>query len=130
MNTESVIPVRGGRDVAVARLEGRAMANRLGFSSIDQTMIATAISAVADSIVERAGEGEVVLSVHQDGARKAVQVVARDPSGRFPDLVLVPSEGHALGLGLGGTKRLMDEFEIRSEAGRGTTVTMRKWRLG
>ena len=95
------------------------------------TIIATAISEVARNIVVYANRGEIVLSAVQQGTRRGVLVIARDQGPGIPDIPRAMrdgfSTGKSLGLGLPGAKRLMDEFEIASEVGKGTTITMRKW---
>src|SRR5919197_1409301 len=104
---------------------------RMGFSSIDLTLIVTAISEVARNILLYAEEGEIELRLDNDGARPGIIVVARDEGPGIPDLELAMrdsySTGSGLGLGLPGARRLMDEFEIQSEISKGTTVVMKKW---
>jgi len=118
-------------DIVAARHEGRALASRLGFSSGELTVIATAISEVARNIVEYAGHGEIRLSLCQEGGRTGLCVVACDKGPGIRDVEKAMRDGYSthkgLGLGLPGARRLMDEFEIVSEIGSGTTVTMRKW---
>jgi serine/threonine-protein kinase RsbT len=127
----AVVPIGSAADIVTARQLGRALASRLGFSPSELTIIATAISEVARNIVEHAGRGEVCLSVVQQGSKQGLSVVARDDGPGIPDVALAMQDGYStsqgLGLGLPGARRLMDEFEIVSEQGRGTTVTMRKW---
>jgi serine/threonine-protein kinase RsbT len=118
-------------DVVTARQLGREMAKESGFYGSDLTLIATAISEIARNIVNYAQRGEVVLSVLEDGSRRGLMVVARDEGPGIPDIDLAMrdgfSTGQSLGLGLPGARRLMDEFDIQSEIGKGTTVIMRKW---
>lgn len=118
-------------DIVAARRKARELATQVGFSGSDLTIIATAISEVARNIVVYANRGEIVLSAVQQGARRGVLVVARDQGPGIPDIPRAMrdgfSTGKSLGLGLPGAKRLMDEFEIASEVGKGTTITMRKW---
>jgi serine/threonine-protein kinase RsbT len=125
------VPVRSDIDVAAARQQGRALAAELGMSAGDQTLVATAISEVARNIVAYGGKGEITLSVCDNGGRKGVEVVARDQGPGIADVELALKDGYStgnsLGLGLPGARRLMDEFEIDSVAGEGTTITMRKW---
>ncbi len=124
--------IRSDRDIVFARQEGRALATELGFTGTDLTLIATAISEVARNIVSYADRGEVVLSAVRQGGRSGIMVIAQDEGPGIPDLLLAMQDGFStagsLGLGLPGTKRLMDEFEIVSEVGRGTTIAMTKWR--
>jgi serine/threonine-protein kinase RsbT len=118
-------------DVVTARQLGREMAKESGFYGSDLTLIATAISEVARNIVTYAQRGEVVFSLLQEGPRRGLMVIARDEGPGIPDIELAMrdgfSTGKSLGLGLPGAKRLMDEFEIDSQLGKGTTITMRKW---
>jgi serine/threonine-protein kinase RsbT len=128
------IRVAIGRDVDIveARQMGRELAARTGMTGTDLTLIATAISEVARNIVEYAGRGEVRLEAIAQGSRTGVLVVASDEGPGIADIEQALrdgfSTGRSLGLGLPGARRLMDEFEIVSEVGKGTTVTMRKWR--
>ena len=126
------IPVTTDADVVLARQTGRDLAAALGFTSTDGTVIATAISEVTRNIVKFAGTGEVRIGRLDEQSRCGLLVVARDAGPGIPDLDQALSDGHStyggLGLGLPGCRRLMDEFVLESEVGRGTTVTMRKWR--
>ena len=107
------------------------MAAEIGFSNSNLTLIATAISEVARNIVEYAKEGEAVITLMNDGPRKGVKIVLSDNGPGIPEISVVMrdgfSTGRGLGIGLPGARRLMDEFEIASEVGKGTTVTMKKW---
>jgi serine/threonine-protein kinase RsbT len=125
------VPIDREVDIVAARRTARELATQVGFSGSDLTIIATAISEVARNIVVYANRGEIVLSAVQRGNRRGVLVVARDEGPGIPDILLAMrdgfSTGKSLGLGLPGAKRMMDEFEISSEVGKGTTITMRKW---
>jgi len=125
------IAIRTDADIVAARQAARQLAARLGFSRTDLTILATAVSEVARNIVRFAGAGEVVVELI-DGPRQGVQIVARDAGPGIPDVDLALTDGYStydgLGLGLPGARRLMDEFAVASEPGRGTTVTMTKWR--
>jgi serine/threonine-protein kinase RsbT len=118
-------------DVVNARQTGRELAARMGFRNTDLTLIATAISEVARNIVVYAGRGEIAVSARYEGARRGIQVVAHDDGPGIPDVELAMRDGYStgksLGLGLSGARRLMDEFEIVSRVGVGTTITMSKW---
>jgi serine/threonine-protein kinase RsbT len=119
-------------DIVHARGEGRALAGRLGFSRTDATLIATAISEIGRNILVHAGTGEVSIAETAENGLVGIVVIARDRGPGIADVERALSEGYAtgngLGLGLPGAKRLMDEFSIETQLGRGTTVTMRKWR--
>jgi serine/threonine-protein kinase RsbT len=129
---ESRIPIERESDIVVARQAGRKLAADNGFSTADQTLIATAISEVARNIVVYALKGEVVVSQIADGVRVGIQVIARDHGPGIENLDLAMRDGlstkNSLGLGLPGARRLMDDFDLKSELGHGTTVTMKKWR--
>jgi serine/threonine-protein kinase RsbT len=128
---EVLVHVSSDADVVEAREKGRELSAQLGFSSIDLTLIVTAISEVARNILLYAREGEITLRLDKDGGRPGIVVVARDDGPGIPDLDLAMrdsfSTGNGLGLGLPGARRLMDEFEIESEISKGTTVVMKKW---
>lgn len=129
------VTIRRDADVVEARQKGRETATPLGFSATDCTIIATAISEVARNIVKFAHHGEVSISIVRDttreGVREGVRVVARDAGPGIPDVAQALEDGYTtsdgLGLGLPGCRRLMDDFEVDSTPGEGTTVTMTKW---
>jgi serine/threonine-protein kinase RsbT len=129
--TDLVVPVRAEVDVLLARQEARRLASGLRFSSAELTLIATVISEVARNIVEYAEKGEVVLRIVQQGQRRGLLVIARDRGPGIPDIELAMQDGYStsrsLGLGLPGSKRMMDEFKILSEVGKGTEIAMTKW---
>jgi serine/threonine-protein kinase RsbT len=132
MADEVTVAIGADADIVTARGEGRALAGRLGFSRTDATLIATAISEIGRNILVHAGAGEVKIGQAADDHRVAIVVVARDEGPGISDVQRALEEGYAtgsgLGLGLPGSRRLMDEFNIETKPGRGTTVTMRKWR--
>jgi serine/threonine-protein kinase RsbT len=130
--TEIRVAIQREADIVAARQAGRQLAAQLGFSTTDQTLIATAISEVARNIVVYAQHGEIVLMRADDGSRTGIQVVAIDQGPGIDNKDLAMRDGYStknsLGLGLPGARRLMDDFALESEIGRGTTVTMRKWK--
>ena len=131
MTNEIRVPIITDDDIVVARQEGRRLAADAGFSSTDLTLIATAISEVARNIRLYAGEGYVELDRVREGVKEGIEVVARDEGPGIANLELAMQDGFSTagssGLGLPGSRRLMDEFEISSRPGQGTTITMRKW---
>ena len=131
MAAETRVPIKQGGDIITARQAGRALAAQLGFSSADQTLIATAISEMARNILTYAKSGEIILRPEQDG-RPGIVIIAYDEGPGIPDIQRALQNGYSttgsLGLGLPGTKRIMDEFSILSEVGKGTVVTMKKWK--
>ncbi len=132
MGNEIRVPITHEADIVTARQSGRELAARVGFSGSQLTVIATAISEVARNIVNYAARGVIILELLQQETRQGILVVARDEGPGIPDVTLALQDGYStgnsLGLGLPGARRLMDEFEIVSAPGCGTTVTMRKWR--
>ncbi|MGH7531557.1 MAG: anti-sigma regulatory factor [Gemmatimonadales bacterium] len=132
MGEELRLPIDADVDVVEARQQGRALAAVAGFSSGEQTVIAAAISEIARNILMYAKRGEICLSLANSGDRQGVVVVARDQGPGIQDIQRAMEYGystsHGVGAGLPGAKRLMDEFEIESAVGQGTTITMKKWR--
>jgi serine/threonine-protein kinase RsbT len=130
--SETRIAIEREVDIIAARQAGRQLAVQLGFSSTDQTLIATAISEVARNILIYAQRGEIVVAPIADGVRRGIQVVADDNGPGIENLELALRDGYStknsLGLGLPGARRLMDDFDLASELGRGTRVTMKKWK--
>jgi serine/threonine-protein kinase RsbT len=128
--TETRVPIERETDVVTARQKGREIAAECGFSSTDQTLIALAISELARNIVVYAQRGEIVIGTPL-GERRGIEIVARDQGPGIQDIELALRDGYStaksLGLGLPGARRVMDEFEIDSAPGKGTTVTTRKW---
>ncbi|HZX30658.1 MAG TPA: anti-sigma regulatory factor [Rhodocyclaceae bacterium] len=126
------VPVETEIDVVTARLRGSELAQKLGFSSRETYAIAIAISEVARNIVRYAHHGRITFSEIHRGSRMGLSIVAEDEGPGIPDLnrAMEPgfSTGNSLGLGLNSAERQMDEFEIVSTLGDGTTVTMTKWR--
>lgn len=133
MSEEVRVEIASDSDLVTARAQARALAERLGFSRTDATLIATAISEIARNIVVHVGEGEIVMRAVYDEARHGLVVVARDAGVGIRDVAAALEHGYAsrggLGLGLPGARRLMDEFEVQSERDKGTTITMTKWRI-
>jgi len=128
---ETSIPVRSDADVVFARQKGRELAAALGFGPTDLTLVATAISELTRNIVLYAKRGRIVLKGIERDGRLGIMVVARDDGPGIPNVARALESGFStsggLGLGLPGVKRLTDEFDIVSEVGRGTTVTVKKW---
>lgn len=118
-------------DIVAARQLGRNMAESLGFSRPDQALVATAISELARNIVNYAHEGEIRLSVVHGPYSVGIRVCARDRGPGIENVTLAMQDGYStgrsLGLGLPGTRRIMDEFDISSTPGEGVRVTAVKW---
>jgi serine/threonine-protein kinase RsbT len=128
---ETCISIVHEMDIVSARQKGRELATGVGFSSTDQTLIALAISEIARNIISYARSGKVTLSRLEEGGRRGVLIVARDEGPGIADVELAMRDGYStgksLGVGLPGAKRVMDDFELVSRLGEGTTITMRKW---
>lgn len=125
------IAIKSVADIVTARQKGRQVAMELGFDGSDLTLIATAISEVARNIVNHAECGEVVVNPVRHGARRGLNIVASDQGPGIKDVSKAMAYGYStnkgLGVGLPGTKYLMDEFDVASKVGKGTVVTMKKW---
>jgi serine/threonine-protein kinase RsbT len=127
-----VIAIESDSDVVTARQRARELAAELELSSTDQTLLATAISEVARNITTYARRGQVSVSIVEDGrGRRGIRVVASDDGPGIADVERAMQDGYTtgggLGLGLPGARRLVDDFVVDSEPGRGTTVTLVKW---
>ena len=132
MPDESLLPVAADVDIVTARQRGRELAAKAGFSEGDQTVIAAAISEIARNILMYAKRGEVSLSLANHDDRIGVVVIAKDQGPGISDIARALQDGYStsggLGLGLPGARRLMDEFDVQSQVGKGTVITMKKWR--
>jgi serine/threonine-protein kinase RsbT len=131
--TEETVLIACDGDVVTARQTGRELAMEVGFLGSDLTIIATAISEIARNIVVYADRGEITISTVSEDHRRGLVIVAIDSGPGIADIEQAMqdgfSTGRSLGLGLPGARRLMDEFDIVSEVGNGTTITMKKWVL-
>jgi len=118
-------------DIIVARTNGRELASQIGFSRTDLALIAAATSEIARNIYIYAGRGVMSFCGVRDSGRRGIVIIGRDCGPGIADIDKAMqdgfSTGQSLGLGLPGARRIMDEFEIVSELGKGTTVTMKKW---
>lgn len=117
------IGIAGASDIVKARAAARGLAEEVNFSSAEVIRIVAAAAEMARNMIEHAGRGEMILSVIAAEGRLGVQVIAHDCGPGIADV----ERALETGLGLGGSRRLMDEFEVSSIAGAGTTVTMKKW---
>lgn len=125
------VEIASDDDVVAARQAGRRLAESLGLGMTDLTLVATAISEVARNITAYAGSGEILVRPIELDGTHGIEVVARDDGPGIADVDRALQDGFTtgggLGLGLPGARRLMDDFEIVSQPGVGTTVTMTKW---
>jgi serine/threonine-protein kinase RsbT len=127
----SRVVIASNTDIVTARQQGRQLAMQLGFEGAEVTLIAAAISEVARNVVDHAKKGEIILERIQHGSKYGMQIIARDDGPGIPDVAQAMQYGYStrkgLGVGLPGAKWLMDEFDIISKVGKGTTITMKKW---
>lgn len=129
-----IIPITQEPDVIVARQEGRTLAQKLGFSPVDQARITTAISELARNIVVYAGgKGAVTIrELTNPEGRRGIEIRFDDEGPGIADIETAMTQGFTSGKGLGaglpGSQRLMDEFQIDSAPGQGTHIMIRKWR--
>jgi serine/threonine-protein kinase RsbT len=118
-------------DIVTARERGRALARIIGFSSVDQAYVATAISELSRNMLSYADGGEIRMRIVDNGRARGVTIVAHDSGPGIADLDRALADGFStsggLGLGLPGVRRLMDRFDIESDTGRGTVVSVTKW---
>jgi serine/threonine-protein kinase RsbT len=126
------LPVASDGDVVAVRQRVRALAVEFGFSLVDQTKIVTAASELARNTVVHGGGGTAEIEVLVEGARRGIRLTFRDHGPGIPDLQAAMRDGFTtgggLGLGLGGAKRLCNEFDIQSTPGDGTVVRIARWR--
>jgi serine/threonine-protein kinase RsbT len=131
MEGERRIPIVTDADIVRARQQGREVASSLSFTPSDLTVIASAISELARNIFSYAGTGEIRVGLIERNGRRGVMVVAHDEGPGIRDVDLALQDGYStsgsLGLGLPGVRRLVDEFEINTQVGVGTEITLRKW---
>lgn len=133
-SASGALPIKREDDIVRARQTARELARSLGFSTVDQSRIATAVSELTRNIIRYAAGagGEVTFEVVQrEGRPRGLEVVVADRGPGIEDVEKAMRHGYSsgpgMGLGLPGAKRLMDEFELESSVGAGTKVVMRKW---
>ncbi|RJP73311.1 MAG: anti-sigma regulatory factor [Candidatus Abyssobacteria bacterium SURF_17] len=124
--------VRSDHDVVTVRQKARQLATELGFSLVNQTKLVTAVSELARNMVVWGGGGTVRMEIVKNGALQGVRLTFEDHGRGIPDIEQAMKDGYSggsgLGLGLGGAKRLVDEFDIVSRVGKGTRVTITRWK--
>ena len=124
--------VRGDGDVVLVRQAVRAWAVAQGLGLVDQTKIVTAASELARNTLDYGGGGTVRLQALREGIRNGLRLIFEDEGPGIPDIALALTDGYTsgtgMGLGLSGSKRLVNEFDIWSEVGRGTRVTITRWK--
>lgn len=132
MAPPSTIPIANGEDVVRVRQQVRRSAIEAGLGLVDQTKIVTAASELARNTLDYGKGGTATLEVMQNGPRRGVRIVFEDNGPGIPDINLALRDGFTtgkgMGLGLGGARRLCNEFSIQSEPGSGTRVTIARWK--
>ena len=127
-----IVPLRDSNDVVQARQVVRQWAAQLGFSLVDQTKLVTAASELARNTVTYGQGGDLQLEALTDNSRTGLRLIFEDNGPGIPDIELALKDGYSsgsgLGLGLGGARRLSNEFEIDSKPGRGTRIMIARWK--
>jgi serine/threonine-protein kinase RsbT len=127
-----VVPIANSSDVVVVRQRVRVWTTEMKFSLVDQTKIVTAASELGRNTLEHGGGGSMELALVVNGVRRGIRMSFSDHGPGIPDIAQALKDGYTsgtgMGLGLGGSKRLMNEFEIESTPGGGTTVTAIRWK--
>jgi serine/threonine-protein kinase RsbT len=130
--TPEAFEIRSSEDVVVVRQAVRRRAVELGFNLVDQTKIVTASSELARNTLDYGGGGMATIETIQNGVKRGLRIRFEDEGPGIADLQLALKDGYTtgsgLGLGLSGAKRLSHEFNIDSEPGRGTRVTILRWK--
>lgn len=125
------IEIKSDTDIITARQEARELGKKLGFSSSELAVIAAAISELARNIVSYAQNGSISFGSIREVKKNGIIIIAEDTGPGIADIQLVMQDGYStsnsLGLGLPGVKRLMDTFDIKSQLGTGTCITIKKW---
>ena len=126
------VPIKTSSDVVLIRQRVRALCIEQKMGLVDQTKVVTAASELGRNTLEHGGGGEAVFELLEDAGRFGIRLTFRDEGPGIADIALALQDGYTsgkgMGLGLGGSKRLMQEFAIDSEPGRGTTITVARWR--
>lgn len=131
MNSQVYLNIQKEWDIVGARQAGRDIAKEIGFGTVDQARITTAISEMARNIYLYADKGQIYLKIANDSDKKGLTIISADTGPGIRDVSQAMQDGYStsggLGAGLPGIKRLMDEFDVQSEEGKGTTITTFKW---
>jgi serine/threonine-protein kinase RsbT len=127
-----LLPLQTSSDVVVARQKVRQWAIELRFSLIDQTKLVTAASELARNALDHGQGGQMTIEVVNGAARSGLRLTFEDHGPGIPDIEMALKDGYTtgagMGLGLGGSKRLVNDFSIESETGKGTKITVVRWK--
>jgi serine/threonine-protein kinase RsbT len=131
MADRDTLAIRSSEDIVLARQKVRAISSKLGFSVVNQTKLITAASELARNTVDYGGGGELHIEEVSKGIKRGLKLTFADQGPGIPDITLAMTDGYTsgkgLGLGLSGAKRLCDEFELQSEVGKGTRISITQW---
>jgi serine/threonine-protein kinase RsbT len=132
MPQNETMSIQSAADVVAVRQTVRQFSIAQGFSLVDQTKMVTAASELARNTLDYGGGGTVKVEALEQGSRRGVRLTFEDQGPGIPDLNLALKDGFTtgggLGMGLGGAKRLVNEFEIDSRVGEGTRIVITRWR--
>jgi serine/threonine-protein kinase RsbT len=126
------LPLKNSNDIVLARQKVRQWSVDLRFSLVDQTKLVTAASELARNALDHGKGGQMTIELLSNGSKAGLQLIFEDQGPGIPDVEQALKDGFTsgsgMGLGLGGSKRLVNEFSIESEVGRGTRITVARWR--
>lgn len=132
MTKREVLPLKNSNDIVLARQKVRQWAIDLRFSLVDQTKLVTAASELARNALDYGKGGEMTIETVNSGARSGLRLIFEDHGPGIADIEQAMRDGFTsgsgMGLGLGGSKRLVNEFNIESAVGKGTRVTVARWK--
>lgn len=132
MQKSDTMEIQSSADVVLVRQAVRQLSVEIGLGLVDQTKIVTAASELARNTLDYGGGGIVKLETLQEGGRRGLRLIFEDQGPGIPDIEMALKDGFTtgggLGMGLGGAKRLANEFEIESEVGQGTRITIVRWK--
>jgi serine/threonine-protein kinase RsbT len=127
-----LLPLQTSSDVVVARQKVRQCAIELRFSLVDQTKLVTAASELARNALDHGQGGQMTIEIVNGAGRNGIKLVFEDNGPGIPDIEMALKDGFTtgsgMGLGLGGSKRLVNDFSVESEVGKGTKVTVTRWK--
>lgn len=132
LTKREVLPLKNSNDIVLARQKVRQWSIDLRFSLVDQTKLVTAASELARNALDHGKGGEMTIEILNSGTRSGLRLTFEDHGPGIPDLEMAMRDGYTsgngMGLGLGGSKRLVNEFNVESEVGKGTRVTVARWK--